>query len=57
MAIGQIPQGVPKGSGPIDFSSTANIIIYIILPIVVIAAFVLWRVAINKKRKNDERGL
>lgn len=54
--IGQVPQGIPKDNGPIDFSSTANIIIYIVLPIVVVVVFIVWRMAVKKRRKNEEEG-
>ena len=52
--IGQVPQGIPKGNGPIDFSSTTNIIIYIVLPIVVVVVFIFWRMASKKKRREEE---
>jgi hypothetical protein len=55
--IGQVPQGIPKDNGPIDLSSTTNIIIYIVLPIVVVAVFIFWRMAVKKKRKEEEEGL
>src|SRR5690606_35384083 len=54
VVCGQVPQGVPKGTGPIDFSSTTNIIIYIVLPAIVLVAFIFWRVAIKKRRKENE---
>lgn len=52
--IGQVPQGIPKDNGPIDFSSTSNIIIYIVLPLVTVAIFIFWRMANKKKRKEEE---
>lgn len=54
VVIGQVPQGIPKGSGPIDLSSTSNIVIYVVLPIIVIAAIILWRIAIKKRKKEEE---
>jgi len=55
--VGQVPQGIPKGNGPIDFSSTANIVIYIVLPIIVVAGFIFWRMANKKKREEEDKGL
>lgn len=52
VVCGQVPQGIPKGNGPIDFSSPANIIIYIVLPIIVLIAFFFWRSSF-KRRKNE----
>lgn len=54
VVIGQVPQGIPKGNGPIDFSSTANVIIYIVLPAIVLIGFIFWRVAIKKRRREEE---
>ena len=50
----QIPQGIPKEMGPVDFSSPANIVIYIVLPIIVLVAFFFWRAAVRKKKKKEE---
>ncbi len=55
--IGQVPQGIPKDNGPIDFSSTSNIVVYIVLPILVVLIFVFWRMATKKKRQEEEDGL
>lgn len=52
--IGQVPQGIPKDNGPIDFSSTSNIVVYIVLPLVAVAIFIFWRKANKKKRKEEE---
>ena len=57
VVIGQVPQGIPKDNGPIDFSSTANIVIYIVLPVIVLVVFVFWRISIRKKRKEEDKGL
>ncbi|HLU88845.1 MAG TPA: hypothetical protein VKZ51_03365 [Cyclobacteriaceae bacterium] len=54
VVCGQVPQGIPKGSGPIDFSSTANVVIYIVLPIIVLIAFIFWRISVRKRRKEEE---
>jgi uncharacterized BrkB/YihY/UPF0761 family membrane protein len=54
--IGQVPQGIPKDNGPIDLSSTSNIIVYVVLPLVVVAIFVIWRIA-NRRKRREEEGL
>lgn len=54
--IGQVPQGIPKDNGPIDLSSTSNVVIYIVLPLMVVVLFVIWRVAVKRRRKNEEEG-
>ncbi|WKZ60639.1 MAG: hypothetical protein QY309_03985 [Cyclobacteriaceae bacterium] len=43
----QIPQDIPNQSTPIDLTSTTDIILYIVLPIIMIAAYIYWR---RKKR-------
>lgn len=53
----QVPQGIPKDMGPVDFSSTSNIIIYIVLPIVVLIAFFFWRAAVKRRKKENEENL
>lgn len=43
----QIPQDIPNQSTPIDLTSATDIILYIVLPIIMIAAYIYWR---RKKR-------
>lgn len=54
VVCGQVPQGVPQATGPIDFNSTTNVVIYIILPAVVLITFFVWRAAARRKKKRDE---
>jgi heme/copper-type cytochrome/quinol oxidase subunit 2 len=54
MVCGQVPQGIPKDMGPVDFSSTSNIIIYIVLPVVVLIVFFFWKSAVKRRKKEDE---
>ncbi|MCH7412099.1 hypothetical protein MM213_01280 [Belliella sp. R4-6] len=42
---------IPKPSGPIDFSKTSNIVIFIIIPIIIILAFLIFRKRIMKVKK------
>lgn len=51
VVYGQKPSVAPKGDyGPIDFTQTENIIIYIVLPIIVLILYFIWR---SKKRKGE----
>ena len=49
----QIPRHIPKphNNNPIDLSSTADVIIYIALPLIALILFLIWR----KKTKNKKR--
>lgn len=51
-AMAQIPHEVPKPSknSPIDLSTTADLLIYVVLPVVVIIlAIIAWRYKKNKQ--------
>lgn len=52
LASAQIPTEVPKpqDNKPVDFSNPTDIIIFIVLPLVVIVLFIVWR---GKKRKDS----
>lgn len=54
-SMGQIPTEVPHpdNNTPIDFSNPADIIIYIILPVIVIILYFIWR---KNARKKDDKG-
>ena len=47
----QIPEGVPHpdDNKPLDLSDPADIIIYIVIPVVFIILFFVWR---NRRKKN-----
>ncbi len=51
LAHAQIPTEVPKpqDNPPVDFSDPANMILFIILPLIVILLFFIWR---SKQRKD-----
>lgn len=53
-SFGQIPTEVPHpdNNTPVDFSSPADIIIYIVLPVIVIILYFVWRR--NARRREDE---
>lgn len=50
----QIPKEVPHPSNnsPIDLSQPADIILYVVLPVVVVILYFVWR---NKKKKRKNR--
>ena len=43
--------GIPKPRGPVDLSETANIVMFIILPALVIIGYFFWRSAMKKRRE------
>ena len=53
-SFGQIPTEVPHpdNNTPVDFSNPADIIIYIVLPVIVIILYFVWRR--NARRREDE---
>jgi heme/copper-type cytochrome/quinol oxidase subunit 2 len=57
VSVGQVPTNVPSPEAePVDFlGSTANIVLYVIIPIVIIILFIIWRVRNkNKYSKEDQ---
>lgn len=48
----QLPPGTrnPGDNTPIDFSNLLEVLVYIILPILIVVFYMLWR----KKKKKDE---
>lgn len=52
----QIPRGVPQPSqnSPIDFSSTSDIIIYIVIPAILIVIYLSWRIVSRKKARREQ---
>ncbi len=56
ISYSQIPKGIPKPTGPVDLSETSNVIIYVVIPAVIIIAFLIFRKRIFKvKREKRER--
>jgi hypothetical protein len=41
--VAQIPQDIPNQSDPVDFSDPLNIVLYIVLPVLMILVYILWR--------------
>ncbi len=49
----QRPTHVPGGSEPVDFfESPANIVVYIIIPVIVVVLYIVWRKKIQKERQS-----
>lgn len=58
ISYSQIPQNIPKPTGPIDFSDTSNQVIFVAIPAVIILAFLIFRNRIKKvkqKKRNYEK--
>lgn len=54
LVYAQKPTMSPKGDHqPIDFSQIENIVIYIVLPIVFLALYFMWRAKKRKERDNN----
>lgn len=45
----QIPQDIPHQSEPVDFTSPLNILLYIVLPVIMVVYYYLWRKNQRKK--------
>jgi len=51
-AIAQRPTHVPGSSGPVDFfESPANVLVYIVMPVIVAILYYVWRKKIKKERE------
>lgn len=48
---GQKNPDIPRPRGPVDLSDTANLVMFIILPVLVIIGFFFWRNAVKKRKE------
>jgi hypothetical protein len=56
ISYSQVQQGIPKPTGPIDFSKTSNVIIFVVIPAVILIVFLIYRKRIIKvKQDRKER--
>lgn len=60
LSFAQNQPNIPKPRGPIDFSQTSNIVIFVIIPAIIIIAFLIfrkriWKVKQEKKADNDRK--
>lgn len=54
LVFGQRPSSVPYDSEPVGFfDSTANVIIYIVLPLLIVLIYILWRRKIKKEEQDN----
>ena len=53
-AFGQKQPGIPQPRGPVDLSDTSNIVIFIVLPIIVIILYFVWRRATKKRKEKAD---
>lgn len=55
LSYSQKQQDIPRPRGPVDLSETSNVIIYLVIPAIIIIAFLIFRKRIggNKKEKTE----
>ncbi len=55
LSYSQKQPGIPMPRGPVDLSETSNLVIFIIIPAIIIIAFLIFRKRIKriKKEKNE----
>ncbi|HZK08891.1 MAG TPA: hypothetical protein VFC92_11905 [Bacteroidales bacterium] len=55
--LGQLPTNIPSPKAePVDFfGSTTNIVLYLVIPIVVIVLFIIWRRRISKGKTDEDQ--
>ena len=55
MIFGQRPSSVPYDTEPVRFfESPANIIIYIVLPLLIVLIYILWRRKVRKEKEDQK---
>lgn len=48
--------GIPKPSGPVDLSEDSDLVIYIVIPVIILILFLIFRKRINRvKEEKRER--
>ncbi|MFD2036337.1 hypothetical protein ACFSKL_16150 [Belliella marina] len=59
LCYSQNQPNIPKPRGPIDFSQTSNLVIFLLIPAVIIIAYLIFRNRIKhvkeEKRKREEK--
>ena len=56
ISYAQYQEDIPKPRGPIDFSETSNLIIFIAIPLVILVLYLIFRSRIKKvKKEKNER--
>ncbi|SFB40362.1 hypothetical protein SAMN04489723_10949 [Algoriphagus aquimarinus] len=53
----QIPKDIPKPTGPIDFSETSNVVIFLVIPALILVVYLIFRRRIRKVKKDKNEKL
>lgn len=51
MSYAQYQEGIPKPSGPVDLSKTSNVVIFIVIPVIILVLYLIFRRRIGKVKK------
>ena len=51
ISYSQIPENTPQPTGPVDLSSTSDVVIFIVIPVVILIIYLIFRKRIGKVRK------
>ncbi|WP_373494970.1 hypothetical protein [Aquiflexum sp.] len=54
LSYSQKQQDIPRPRGPIDFSETSNIVIYLVIPAIIIITFLILRKTLSGKVEDKE---
>ncbi|MDO9554122.1 hypothetical protein [Rhodonellum sp.] len=54
-SIAQTQREIPKPRGPVDFSETSNVVIFIVIPLIIFILYLIWRKEIKKRIEKKER--
>ena len=46
--------GIPKPRGPVDLSDPANVVIFIVIPILIFIFYLVWRREMKKRKEREE---
>jgi heme/copper-type cytochrome/quinol oxidase subunit 2 len=53
--IAQTPTHIPREGKPVDFIDTTNIIVFIVLPLVIVILYFLWRKQRAKQKAQEDK--
>jgi predicted tellurium resistance membrane protein TerC len=45
---------IPKPRGPVDLSDPANVVIFIVIPILIFIFYLIWRREMKKRKEREE---
>ncbi|PZX54042.1 hypothetical protein [Algoriphagus chordae] len=52
ISYAQYQENIPKPSGPVDLSKTSNVVIFIVIPVVILIVYLIFRKRIIKVKKD-----